>query len=69
LGKGLTTPHRKNSTSYKTVDKEKVLGRSFGTMHLAQDSDKWQALVNTDINFGAHKTQEIYWLAKEITAS
>jgi hypothetical protein len=29
-------------------------------IHLAQDRDKWQALVNTVMNFGVHERREIY---------
>jgi hypothetical protein len=29
-------------------------------MHMVQDKDQWQALVNTVMNLGFHKMREIY---------
>ena len=38
-------------------------------VHLAQDRNKWRALVNTGINPDYHKVQEISWLPEELVAS
>jgi hypothetical protein len=61
VGRGLTTPHRKNKVtkSYKGPrtwtdalgrPKARIMDMIFGTwnwIHLAQDRDRWRALVNT----------------------
>jgi hypothetical protein len=36
---------------------------------LAEDRNRWQALVNMVINFGFHKMRGISWLAKKRLAS
>jgi hypothetical protein len=38
-------------------------------VHLAQDRDKWQAVVNTVMNLWIHKMWGISWLAWELIAS
>lgn len=38
-------------------------------IHAAQHKDKWRPTVNTVMNLGVLKSQEISWLAKEPLAS
>ena len=38
-------------------------------IHVAQERDKWRALINTGINPEYHNVQEISWLREELVAS
>ena len=62
--RSLGRPMRRWSVIIKYLKEIRMVG--VDCIYLAQDSDKWRAVVNTVGNSGFHKLRGILWVAENI---